>query len=912
MRSRNFYAFLLALVFAGIQLTGCGGSSTPIAINGSLPATGTVGTAYSGSLTALGGSGSYTWTVTGLPAGVSASGLMTSTVMVAGTPTTAGTASVTATVTDTKSRSTVYAVSIVISASATPVTISGTLANTATVGTLYNGSLTAAGGSGSYTWTVTGLPAGVTASNLTSATVTIAGTPTATGTSTVSATVADTNNPTSTANYGSSIVVSNPTSPITIGGTLPDTGTVGTPYTGTITASGGTPPYQWNLTNGPSGLSAPVQNMAALTLSGTPNAAATYKFKALVTDAASNTATYSVTIVISGSTTIVITGTLPATGAVGTAYSGSITASGGTPPYQWNLTNLPAGVGAPIQNQAELDLSGTPTTAATYAFHAVVTDSATPPNTTDYSVHIVISGGAATTACSATPAARGNEAAFKLPYAFILSGFGAGGPTGFAGSVTPDGTGKISAGAIDTYANGLASQLAIDPANSTYSFGADGRGCMSLAYSVVNPGSVKVPVNNRVPSSKNHRVANTAKAQATPTGGTLVLSFALSTAYQTGRIQEFDITTSSSLAAGQMHQQTAADFDRSSLALNYVIGVDGWAADGAGGYVRAGMAASVSNVAGVTTTLSADLDIDGEASGQLTGGSGALNAVDATTGRGTGSYTANGTEGNVTFNFAYYVINGGDFYAISTDGLINAGTLAVTGRALASSTSAAPLSGYYLVATTGFDTSAATSANTATIGTFQATTPGNIVNATLYTNDAGTFTTTPYPSATYALDAGTARAAITGVSTAPPIAYLTSTTPDDGIAGFVVGTGADSSAGFLFLQTGGTPAYNAASLAGPYIFGAAEDISGEAGSQVGQYIFSAGGYTNTIDAVSPSGPNGLLPDQTASGGIAVNADGSGIVGSNLVIVTNGTVLFGVDNSATQPLLYIWVSQTVPE
>ncbi|MGW4523634.1 putative Ig domain-containing protein [Amycolatopsis sp. NPDC004378] len=58
--------------------------------------TGTVGTAASLQLSASGGSGGYTWTATGLPAGlsISTSGL------ISGTPTTAGTSSVTATAKD--------------------------------------------------------------------------------------------------------------------------------------------------------------------------------------------------------------------------------------------------------------------------------------------------------------------------------------------------------------------------------------------------------------------------------------------------------------------------------------------------------------------------------------------------------------------------------------------------------------------------------------------------------------------------------------------------------------------------------------------------------------------------------------------------------------------------------------------
>jgi hypothetical protein len=64
--------------------------------------TGTVGTATSLTLHASGGTGSYTWSATGLPPGLSIS---SSTGVISGTPTTAGTFTVTATATDTASAS---------------------------------------------------------------------------------------------------------------------------------------------------------------------------------------------------------------------------------------------------------------------------------------------------------------------------------------------------------------------------------------------------------------------------------------------------------------------------------------------------------------------------------------------------------------------------------------------------------------------------------------------------------------------------------------------------------------------------------------------------------------------------------------------------------------------------------------
>src|SRR5215471_15863947 len=69
---------------------------------------------------------------------------------------------------------------------------------------------------------------------------------------------------------------------------LPD-GTVGTPYSATLTATGGTAPYTWTLLSGslPPGLSL----SGAGVISGTPTTAGTYTFTLKVVDASGQTAT---------------------------------------------------------------------------------------------------------------------------------------------------------------------------------------------------------------------------------------------------------------------------------------------------------------------------------------------------------------------------------------------------------------------------------------------------------------------------------------------------------------------------------------------------------------------------------------------------------------------------------------------
>ena len=81
------------------------------------------------------------------------------------------------------------------------------------------------------------------------------------------------------------------------------------------------------------------------TISGTPTAAGSKTFTVRATDSASQSATASLTIVINAPALTVTTSSLPG-GTVGTPYSQTLAASGGTPPYTWALATgtLPAGL----------------------------------------------------------------------------------------------------------------------------------------------------------------------------------------------------------------------------------------------------------------------------------------------------------------------------------------------------------------------------------------------------------------------------------------------------------------------------------------------------------------------------------------------------------------------------------------
>ena len=167
--------------------------------------------------------------------------------------------------------------------------------------------------------------------------------------------------------------------------TLP-VATAHAPYSVQLIATGGTAPYRWSVASGslPSGLSLAQQTGM---LSGTPMAAvtgATVTFE--VTDSASTaqTATKALALSVTApppSTLTIATASLP-TAVLGTAYAGTLAATGGTPPYAWSMTSgtLPAGL---TWNASTQTIGGTPTgtAASTTVLAFEVQDSGVPAQT---------------------------------------------------------------------------------------------------------------------------------------------------------------------------------------------------------------------------------------------------------------------------------------------------------------------------------------------------------------------------------------------------------------------------------------------------------------------------------------------------------------------------------------------------
>ncbi|MEJ1936771.1 Ig domain-containing protein, partial [Nostoc sp. NIES-2111] len=227
----------------------------------------------------------------------------------------------------------------------------------------YAHTFTATGGSGSYTYSLVGgsLPTGLTLNN----NGLLNGTPTVLGIFPIVVRVTDGSNNTNDGNF---IVTVNATA-LTITPTTLPPGALNVPYSTTLGASGGTAPYNFSVASGalPPGLTLSTTGV----LSGSPTQAGTFQFTVGVVDNSSVSSTAGVTITISPSSILISTSGL-AVGQTGIAYSSSLSASGGTPPYTFILINgsLPPG----LTLFASGAITGTPTLAGSYNFTVRVND----------------------------------------------------------------------------------------------------------------------------------------------------------------------------------------------------------------------------------------------------------------------------------------------------------------------------------------------------------------------------------------------------------------------------------------------------------------------------------------------------------------------------------------------------------
>ena len=247
---------------------------------------------------------------------------------------------------------------------------------TATVGSAYSGLVAVTGGTAPYVFSASGLPGGLSINGSTGA---ITGTPSQGSIGTVNTTVkvADSSSSTQSATSNLSIKVS--TAALAFTTTSLPMGSAGTPYPSTtLQGAGGVAPYTWSLASGshlPTGLNLSPAGI----LSGTPAAPSNGSVTFIVTDSFTNpeTAQATLPVIISGIASLSLTTAMLPAATLNTAYSATLTAAGGVPPYTFALagsSSLPPGLTLGSSGV----ISGTPTTTGSSSFSVQVTDASTP------------------------------------------------------------------------------------------------------------------------------------------------------------------------------------------------------------------------------------------------------------------------------------------------------------------------------------------------------------------------------------------------------------------------------------------------------------------------------------------------------------------------------------------------------
>jgi hypothetical protein len=357
----------------------------------------------------------------------------------------------------------------------------------ATVGAAYSGSIAPSGGYGSYTYTVTGLSDGLTYT--TTSGVNISGTPTSPTTVGFSVKVQDSTGTTyGPVNY--SIVV-NPYTAVTLPATTLPAATVNQSYNAAINANGGTQTYTYTvngtvvgssptlLSNG-GGLYGANSGGNTLNLSGTPTATDPITLNVSVTDGEGTTVSRTYTVTVNQQSTLVInTSNLDVPqGMVSMPYGMNVsgnTVSGGTPPYSFLITNLPAGLTADTSG----NITGTPSASGSTTVTLKVTDSTSASQTATFTLPVV-------------PLPSGtNNSKLSGQYACIFhqerdSAVTVGGYNLYRGAAVlafaTDGNGNITGGEVDSNSpsGGYKSNTANGAITGTYAVGSDDRGYLKL------------------------------------------------------------------------------------------------------------------------------------------------------------------------------------------------------------------------------------------------------------------------------------------------------------------------------------------------------------------------------------------------------------------------------------------------
>ena len=392
-------------------------TAQPVVINARTLPDAVVGTPYTFTFSATGGTPPFNWfAATALPAGLTLSPAG----VLSGTPTTIGPVRFDVRVVDNLQGT--AAATMQLNVAAPPVSIVTAALPAAPAGIFYTQTLLATGGTAPYSWGASGTPLGMSFDTKTG---TLSGTPTAKGNYQITFQVSDANGTTGTKRLTLAVVA--PPLSISTNSPLFDA-TVGSAYAQTFIADGGTPPYTWSILSGDTGdlLLDPSRG----TLSGNPQTAGTRSFVLQVVDSAGVSVSKSFSVTV-GLPKITITTNPGLPGAkVGVVYSATFSATGGVAPYNWSAD---ASLTPGLRVTPDGTVAGTPTAPGTATFTVQVTDSSGQTSRKAFSI--------TTTAAALvlTTAAKLPDAAVGQPYTFAFAAAGGVAPYTWSAAGLPDG-----------------------------------------------------------------------------------------------------------------------------------------------------------------------------------------------------------------------------------------------------------------------------------------------------------------------------------------------------------------------------------------------------------------------------------------------------------------------------------------
>ncbi len=839
----------------------------PLTIETSSLANGAIGSTYNQSVAVGGGTTPYTWSVTSgsLPAGLS---LNASTGAITGTPAN-NTTSSTFTVKVSDSSATPQNVSSSFTITI-PLKIETTSLPSGAPNVAYSQSVSVGGGITPYTWTITSgaLPPPL-AINASTGAITGTPSPTDNGNYAFTVQVVDSSLPSpQTVTQNLSIDIS----ALVINSSSMPNAVIGTSYSNTpVTASGGTGPYTYSVASGtlPSGLSL---NSSTGAITGTPNSSAideSFSIKVKDSSVPAQTATSS-TLAMIVNMVVATPSPLPS-GGVNVAYSQSISAEGGQPPYTFSVD---AG-GNPLPTGLSLSssgvVSGTPTVTGTTSNIVVdVADSATTPQTAQPVYSITIN----------TPCGSGSESLLNGQYAFVLTGLdneGTPEPALVGGVLTLNGSGSITAGTVDMNLSTTAGVQTNSVTSGTYSIGSDHRGCMAISTAA---------------GTQNYRfsVGNITSGVAS-----------------TGHMIDFDAT--GPFTAGELRKQDTTAFSTSKVTGKYAFGISAPQNINSCNQSVCGGKFAAAGVFDLSSGSITGGEVDFNGNGSIDNSFTTFPATAEPLGSGTYTIGANG-RGTMSFlppgsasnaNAIVYVVSATDVLVMSSDDQTQTSIFAGELLQQSGTFSASTLSGNYILYNSAINGSGGTNVSLIRVNTSS----GNL-NATLQQNHGGTFGSQT-GSGTYTVDSnGRSLWTISGGSN-NPLVYLVNSSE-----GFFLGSNQGVESGVLMSQTGSP--FSASSANGTYAFGTIDPAAATVSDSSGDVIFdgvsaitgssddNSGGFLTVGQAINQSytiDPTGL---GLSPAGCTVSSTSTNC--NTIFYVISPTKAVVMDPTSTSPVVQI--------